>query len=301
MVGASGRGRRDRTRAPPAESARRACTSSSSMAIRWPTERTYPALVDRAAVCATTLRATALHMALTPAVRRQAAAEIAAQFEAFRATGLPLDHVNAHRHLHLHPIVAARSCASGDATACAALRVPVEPWRIVAEIDPQTERPIGRVRAPWAAWLRRHARRAGLTTADAVFGLAWSGAMTARRLAAMLGRLPVGHCGNLSAPRERTVSPAPRLAIATPRNSRLSATRTASLRRSARAMRWAGMRTHVNDSRVAARGAAPPRRESEIAWRVVPARRGGLAQRFRLPSRYPAARNQSIASARACR
>ena len=31
-----------------------------------------------------------------------------------------------------------------------------------------------------------------MTTADAVFGLAWSGAMTATRLAAILGRLPSG-------------------------------------------------------------------------------------------------------------
>jgi hopanoid biosynthesis associated protein HpnK len=32
-------------------------------------------------------------------------AEIHAQFEKFRATGLPLDHVNGHLHLHLHPVV----------------------------------------------------------------------------------------------------------------------------------------------------------------------------------------------------
>ena len=38
-----------------------------------------------------------------PRVRRQLAAEIRAQFEAFKATGLQLDHVNAHRHFHLHP------------------------------------------------------------------------------------------------------------------------------------------------------------------------------------------------------
>jgi len=31
--------------------------------------------------------------------------EIHAQFEKFRATGLPLDHVNGHLHLHLHPTV----------------------------------------------------------------------------------------------------------------------------------------------------------------------------------------------------
>jgi hypothetical protein len=41
-------------------------------------------------------------------------------------------------------------------------------------------------------WLRRRVRGAGLVTADAVFGLAWSGAMTKERLAALLHRLPPG-------------------------------------------------------------------------------------------------------------
>jgi len=40
-----------------------------------------------------------------PKVRRQLEAEIEAQFSAFAATGLPLDHVNAHKHFHLHPTV----------------------------------------------------------------------------------------------------------------------------------------------------------------------------------------------------
>jgi chitin disaccharide deacetylase len=37
--------------------------------------------------------------------REQLRTEIAAQFEKFRATGLPLDHVNGHLHLHMHPVV----------------------------------------------------------------------------------------------------------------------------------------------------------------------------------------------------
>lgn len=40
-----------------------------------------------------------------PALRDQLRAEIHAQFEKFHATGLPLDHVNGHLHLHLHPAV----------------------------------------------------------------------------------------------------------------------------------------------------------------------------------------------------
>jgi hopanoid biosynthesis associated protein HpnK len=36
---------------------------------------------------------------------QQLRSEIHAQFQKFRATGLPLDHVNGHLHLHLHPTV----------------------------------------------------------------------------------------------------------------------------------------------------------------------------------------------------
>ena len=40
-----------------------------------------------------------------PGLREQLRAEIHAQFKKFHATGLPLDHVNGHLHLHLHPVV----------------------------------------------------------------------------------------------------------------------------------------------------------------------------------------------------
>jgi hopanoid biosynthesis associated protein HpnK len=38
-------------------------------------------------------------------LRDQLRAEIRAQFEKFHSTGLPLDHVNGHLHLHLHPTI----------------------------------------------------------------------------------------------------------------------------------------------------------------------------------------------------
>ena len=37
--------------------------------------------------------------------REQLRAEIHAQFEKFHSTGLPLDHINGHLHLHLHPVI----------------------------------------------------------------------------------------------------------------------------------------------------------------------------------------------------
>lgn len=38
-------------------------------------------------------------------LREPLRAEIHAQFKKFRSTGLPLDHVNGHLHLHLHPVI----------------------------------------------------------------------------------------------------------------------------------------------------------------------------------------------------
>jgi chitin disaccharide deacetylase len=151
-----------------------------------------PSLVDRDGHFRNDLALYGAEIALNPSLKRQMGREIAAQFEVYRATGLPLDHVNAHRHFQLHPAVAASIIDIGRRYGMRALRVPVEPWRTVADIDPHTRRRVGRIVAPWAAWLRRRVRNAGLTTADAVFGLAWSGAMTKGRLAALLGRLPSG-------------------------------------------------------------------------------------------------------------
>jgi hopanoid biosynthesis associated protein HpnK len=127
-----------------------------------------------------------------PSVRRQVAAEVDAQFKAFAATGLALDHVNAHKHFHLHPTVAKLVIAIGRKYGMRALRVPREPASVLAFVEPQSARMRAWLTAPWAALLGRSARRAGLRTADCVFGLRWSGAMTAPRLEGILGHLPLG-------------------------------------------------------------------------------------------------------------
>jgi len=151
-----------------------------------------PDLVDRNGQLRNDLLAYSVRIAGSPSVRRQIAKEITAQFDAYRATGLALDHVNTHRHFHLNPFVTEAILRIGARYGMRSLRVPVEPWRIIAAIDPQTQRRAGRIVAPWAACLRRRVRRAGLMAPDAVFGLAWSGAMTRERLAALLRRLPPG-------------------------------------------------------------------------------------------------------------
>src|SRR5580658_5235993 len=62
-----------------------------------------------------------------PHVRRQLAAEIRAQFAAFAATGLTLDHANAHKHMHLHPTVGRLLIDIGRDFGLPAIRIPAEP------------------------------------------------------------------------------------------------------------------------------------------------------------------------------
>ncbi len=133
-----------------------------------------------------------LNIFASASARRQIAAEIEAQFEAYRATGLALDHVNAHKHFHLHPTVAGQVIAIGRRYGLRGLRVPLEPDCVLAEIEPSVRRRPAYLTAPWAALLRRRARRAGLQVPDAVFGLAWSGAMTEPRFCGLLRHLPEG-------------------------------------------------------------------------------------------------------------
>jgi chitin disaccharide deacetylase len=154
--------------------------------------REIPGLIDRGGRFRNDLARYGAQITLVPSVRRQIGTEITAQFEAYRSNGLPLDHVDAHRHFQLHPAIAASIMRIGRVYGMRALRVPIEPWRTIAEIDPGTQRRLGRIVAPWVALLRRRVRGGGFATADAVFGLAWSGAMTKDRVAALLRRLPAG-------------------------------------------------------------------------------------------------------------
>jgi hopanoid biosynthesis associated protein HpnK len=124
--------------------------------------------------------------------RRQLEDEITAQFEAFAATGLALDHCNAHKHFHLHPVVGRALAAIGRRFGLHAVRVPQEPLSVLRKIEPRTPRTPGLVTAPFASLLRRRFRAAGLVSPDRVFGLHWSGRMTSRRLTGLIAHLPEG-------------------------------------------------------------------------------------------------------------
>jgi hopanoid biosynthesis associated protein HpnK len=127
-----------------------------------------------------------------PRARRQLAAEITAQFDAFAATGLNLDHVNAHKHFHLHPTIAGLILEIGKPRGMRAVRIPVEPGRALRRIEPGRGGGYQPVVDLWAALARRRFQRAGMLVPDQVFGLRWSGAITAERLLGIVRNLPPG-------------------------------------------------------------------------------------------------------------
>jgi hypothetical protein len=189
-----------------------------------------PDLVDSSGMFRTDMAASGAKMFFFPKVRRQLEHEIEAQFEAFRATGLTLDHVNAHKHFHLHPTIASAILRIGKKFGMRALRVPREPSSIIKQLNaspsppqgeragvrgtlaqpallPENHQPSRRAPhpnplpqggrgndlvAPFASLLINRVRRQGVIAPDNVFGLAWSGGMTQNRLHALLQNLPDG-------------------------------------------------------------------------------------------------------------
>ncbi len=130
-----------------------------------------------------------------PAVRRQLAAEIRAQFAAFRATGLPMDHVNAHNHMHLHPTISALILKVGRDFGIQAVRVPSKPP--LASFRAAGRGLAGRLLAsaglaPFVGLLRWRLRRSRLKSNRHVFGLHDTGRMEPALVRRMVGRLPEG-------------------------------------------------------------------------------------------------------------
>jgi chitin disaccharide deacetylase len=128
-------------------------------------------------------------------LRASLAREMAAQFERFRATGLPLDHVNGHLHLHLHPTVLGLLLEHAREWGIQRLRFTRDPFLLNA-------------RLAGGAWFYRlsHAciyrwlsararpalRRLGIRHTARVFGLLQNGRVDEAYVLGLLAQLPPG-------------------------------------------------------------------------------------------------------------
>ncbi len=127
-----------------------------------------------------------------PRVRRQLEAEIRAQFAAFARSGLRLDHVNVHKHFHLHPTLLEMLLEIGRDYGVSAVRVPDEPLWFAARGGGWFSAAGTAALYPWNGLMKRRLRAARILHNDSIFGVAASGAMDEDKLLAILARLPAG-------------------------------------------------------------------------------------------------------------
>ncbi len=114
----------------------------------------------------------------SPRARRALRAEIRAQFEAFAATGLTLDHANAHNHMHLHPTVLSMMIDIGQEYGLRAVRLPCEAGSVLLR--------------PWLWLMKRKLRQAGIRHNDRLIGIAETGRMDRQTMIDALDSLADG-------------------------------------------------------------------------------------------------------------
>jgi hopanoid biosynthesis associated protein HpnK len=154
-----------------------------------------PDLVNRQGQFSSHLVRAGIHFFFRPEVRRQLEKEIRAQFQAFQKTGLPLDHVNSHHHLHLHPTILKLILKVGREYGIRAVRLPYEPllpsWR--ASRKAFFRKMLGSFfLSPWLMLLKSRVRRANLHSNNFILGMNDSGHMHFDLVLRLLKYLPQG-------------------------------------------------------------------------------------------------------------
>lgn len=158
-------------------------------------EAEVPHLVDSAGFFRTSPTRAGLLYQLHPEARAELRREIRAQLERFRQTGLPLDHVDGHLHLHVHPVVVDVLAELAGEFEIPAVRFPSEDFRLALRLD--RTKIAAKVAASTVFGLlrRRGARRlreAGVAVADRVYGLHSTGRVNEGYLARLAPRIGEG-------------------------------------------------------------------------------------------------------------
>ena len=128
-------------------------------------------------------------------LREQLRAEIHAQFARFRATGLPLDHVNGHLHLHLHPVVFSLLMEDASALGITHLRLTRDPFWMDVPLASGSRlyRAAHALIYSCLAWnAQARLRRNNICHTQRVFGLLQNSRVNEGYLLKLLPRLPAG-------------------------------------------------------------------------------------------------------------
>lgn len=138
-----------------------------------------PDLIDARGMLRADLVGAGFRFFFRPAVRRQLRTEITAQFEAFARSGLALDHVNAHNHLHLHPTVMGLLLDIGPGFGMKSVRLPAAP-------APKSA--MDMFLTPWLALMKSRLRDNAIRHNDVLLGLSETGSMDSAAMIALIDK-----------------------------------------------------------------------------------------------------------------
>lgn len=154
-----------------------------------------PGLVDERGGFSTDPVRTGLKYFFQRGLRTQIEDELAAQFARFRATGLQMDHVNGHLHMHLHPVVFEILLRRADEWGLARIRLTCDEFWLNARL----------ARGRWFSRLahaviyrtlswrsRRCLMRRGIRFTSRVFGLLQNARVDELYVRRLLAQLPAG-------------------------------------------------------------------------------------------------------------
>ena len=142
-----------------------------------------PTLVDEEGNFSNNPTAAGLKYFFSPRARRELRTELAAQFEKFHSTGLPLSHIDGHLHLHVHPVIFDAALELGAQYGTRRMRVPDEERRLALQFD-SSNVGLKTVHALLFGGLARHMnkklRARGFSFPERVYGNLQSGRMSER-------------------------------------------------------------------------------------------------------------------------
>lgn len=154
-----------------------------------------PSLVDQNGNFSNNPTAAGLRYYFLPQARRELRKELAAQFEKFHATGLPLSHIDGHLHLHVHPVIFNIALELGAKYVARRMRVPVEERRLALEFDRRDllrKTVHAMLFGGLGVYMKRKLLARGFTFPERVYGNLQSGRMSEQYFLYVLDTLSAG-------------------------------------------------------------------------------------------------------------
>jgi len=142
-----------------------------------------PALVDLQGNFSNSPMKAGLKYFFSKRARRELGMELAAQFEKFKSTGLPLSHVDGHLHMHIHPVIFRDALELAAKYGARHMRVPVEERALALRFDSRnraSKTVMSLLFGALAWYMKPKLRSRGFVFPERVYGNLQSGRITER-------------------------------------------------------------------------------------------------------------------------